>query len=110
MERGAYFVVRERNNLQARVLAEIEISLGRLAQLPCLRVASDQVIQLKRGGETILRPRAVHHRRASLSARDQSVGPDYRADHPPLRLAVASGTDLQSLETHAWRLALDQSQ
>ena len=48
MERGAFFVIRERQNLRYRVLAELSLTLEHLAGLPALRACRDEIIQLTR--------------------------------------------------------------
>lgn len=49
MERGAFFVIRERHNLRYRVLAALDLTLDGLGTGTLLRVQQDAIIQLTRG-------------------------------------------------------------
>lgn len=56
MERGAFFLIRERHNLRYRVLSELELTLEHLAGLAALSACRDEIIQLTRdAGGTVLR-------------------------------------------------------
>lgn len=56
MQRGAYFVIRERHTLRYRVLAALDLTVDGLVTAGRLRVVQDAVIQLTRGEvQTVLR-------------------------------------------------------
>ena len=74
MERGAFFVIRERHNLRYRVLAALDLTLDGLGTGTLLRVQQDAIIQLTRGARA---DRAalggVLLRHASVSGGDESL-------------------------------------
>ena len=72
MERGAFFVIRERHNLRYRVLAALDLTLDGLGTGTLLRVQQDAIIQLTRGADRAALG-GVLLRHASVSGGDESL-------------------------------------